>query len=149
MSVDATRWAWKADLRPASLKLVLLSLADRADEHHRCFPSTTRLSEDTGLDLKTVKSALQKLSIAGVIADTGGRKGKTKSVKVWQLIGVVGRHDNKHAKEEIHQVRARKEANPKTVRLSRPENGRQANPKTVRLSRPENGTQNLSVGTYQ
>ncbi len=141
MSTDATRWAWKADLKPASLKLVLLSLADRADETHCCFPSASRLSDDTGLDLKTVKSNLRKLSEAGVIEDTGRRKGRTRSVKVWRLMGVVGRHDN-DTSEEIHTIRARasNEADPKTVRVSDTENGTTKPTQKRTVSDTENGT---------
>lgn len=141
MSIDATRWAWKASLKPASLKLVLLSLADRADENHCAYPSVKRLTADTGLDRKTVLEAMDKLQKHGVLEDTGKRKGRTKSVKVWQLLGVVGRHDDDDAVESIPRINARAKAVPKTVPLSSPENGTpKAVPKTGSLSSPKNGT---------
>ena len=89
MSLDATRWAWCLNVTP-SQKLLLLSLADRADEHHRCWPSLTRLSKDTGLDERTINTALRQLCEDGLVVrvETPGR-GYT-----YTLIGVSGREDN-------------------------------------------------------
>jgi hypothetical protein len=98
MSLDASIWAWKVrqkqkkggSLKPLK-KLVLLSLADRADEHHCAYPSMARLVEDTEMDRKTVLKIIDELIIDGLIMDTGERKGRTKQVKVYKLIGVNGR----------------------------------------------------------
>ena len=98
MSLDATIWAWKVrqkqkkggSLKPLK-KLVLLSLADRASEDHCAFPSMSRLVEDTEIDRKTVLKIIDELIEDGLIMDTGERKGRTKQVKVYQLLGVNGR----------------------------------------------------------
>lgn len=98
MSLDATIWAWKirqkqkkgGSLKPLK-KLVLLSLADRASEDHCAFPSMSRLVEDTEMDRKTVLKIIDELIEDGLIVDTGERKGRTKQVKVYQLLGVNGR----------------------------------------------------------
>ena len=37
MSLDASIWAWKAEVKSASQRLILLSLADRAGENHECY----------------------------------------------------------------------------------------------------------------
>ncbi|KAA8735529.1 hypothetical protein F4V57_01660 [Acinetobacter qingfengensis] len=37
MSLDASIWAWKAQVKNSSQRLVLLTLADRAGETHRCY----------------------------------------------------------------------------------------------------------------
>ncbi|MFW1853540.1 helix-turn-helix domain-containing protein, partial [Acinetobacter guillouiae] len=42
MSVDALNWAWSAPVESSAQRLVLLSLADRAGEHHTCYPSNSR-----------------------------------------------------------------------------------------------------------
>lgn len=60
MSVDATRWAWSQQIT-ATQKLVLLSLADRADENNLCYPSTKRLESDTGLYRETIFEAIKKM----------------------------------------------------------------------------------------
>lgn len=98
MSLDATNWAWKVrqkQKRGGSTKplkrLVLLSLADRAGEDHCAYPSIARLVEDTEMDRKTVLKIIDELIHDGLIEDTGERKGRTKQVKVYRLIGVNGR----------------------------------------------------------
>jgi biotin operon repressor len=98
VSLDATIWAWKVrqkqkrggSLKPLK-KLVLLSLADRASEDHCAYPSMARLVEDTEMDRKTVLKIIDELIEDGLIIDTGERKGRTKQVKVYQLLGVKGR----------------------------------------------------------
>lgn len=98
MSLDATIWAWKVrqkqkkggSIKPLK-KLVLLSLSDRAGEDHCAYPSVARLVEDTEMDRKTVLKIIDELIEDGLIVDTGERKGRTKQVKVYQLVGVNGR----------------------------------------------------------
>lgn len=92
MSLDATLWAWKAPVNTATQRLVLLSLADRAGEYHTCFPSISRLVVDTKLNRKTIMSVLDKLEEMNLVQDTGERKGN--GVKVYRLIGVIGREDD-------------------------------------------------------
>ncbi len=41
MSRHATDWAWETDPGSSSLKLILLSMADRADEYNLCYPTIT------------------------------------------------------------------------------------------------------------
>lgn len=91
MSLDATVWAWKASVDGASQKLVLLSLADRAGEDHKCFPSIKRLEKDTTLNRKTIIKVLDELELKKLIKFTGEIKGN--GVKVYQLIGLFGRED--------------------------------------------------------
>lgn len=98
MSLDATTWAWKVRQKQKAggstkplKRLVLLSLADRAGEDHCAYPSIARLVEDTEMDRKTVLKIIDELIQDGLIEDTGERKGRTKQVKVYRLIGVNGR----------------------------------------------------------
>ncbi|AYO54177.1 helix-turn-helix domain-containing protein [Acinetobacter wuhouensis] len=91
MSLDATVWAWKATVSGASERLVLLALADRAGDDHKCFPSIKRLEKDTTLNRKTIIKVLDELELKKFIKFTGEIKGN--GVKVYQLIGVFGRED--------------------------------------------------------
>lgn len=84
MSRAATDWAWGLELK-ASQKLLMLSLADRADESHCCYPSIQRLVKDTGMDRKTIGKWVWQMIDDGLITDTGERKGKTKQVRVLRL----------------------------------------------------------------
>ncbi|MDI0529367.1 DnaT-like ssDNA-binding domain-containing protein [Escherichia coli] len=85
MSRHATDWAWETDPGSSSLKLILLSMADRADEYNLCYPSIERLVKDTCLNKKTVQAGLISLMKMGLISDTGERKGATKRVRVFSL----------------------------------------------------------------
>jgi len=66
MSIDASRWAWTQQITP-SQKIVLLSLADRADEDGYCYPSMDRLVLDTSQSETDIKKALRKLEKLGLI----------------------------------------------------------------------------------
>jgi pyocin large subunit-like protein len=99
MSVDATRWAWIAPVENSSQRLVLLSLADRAGEYHTCFPSVARITKDTKLNRKTIMKVIGELIQLGLIEDTGHKKGITKQVVVYRLLGVKTRED-----EEINST---------------------------------------------
>ena len=99
MSVDATRWAWLAPVKSSTQRLVLLSLADRAGEYHTCFPSVARITKDTKLNRKTIMKVIGELIELGLVEDTGHKKGTTKQVIVYRLLGVKTRED-----EEINST---------------------------------------------
>ncbi|BBB29358.1 helix-turn-helix domain-containing protein [Neptunomonas japonica] len=100
MSRTATDWAWSLSIKPASLKLLLLSMADRADEGHCCYPSIARLVKDTGLNKKTIQSGILKLVEMGILEDTGERKGPTQRVRVFCLEGIKSGRTNYDAKSK-------------------------------------------------
>lgn len=122
MSIDATRWAWEQVCDKATDKFVLLSMADRADEHHCCYPSIQRLAEDTQLNRKTVMECIRRLESRGLIEADRSNGRHTK----YRLIGVHGRH----------------ETSPKIGTggrtLTGPKNGTASSPKTG--TGPKNGT---------
>ena len=87
MSLDATRWAWLQQIAgPPGVKLVLLSLADRADEYHRCYPSIARLVKDTGMHRDTVFASIERLEKAGLL--TVDRRNGAGNVYTLVTIGV-------------------------------------------------------------
>lgn len=89
MSLDATRWAWQQKGIRAADKFVLVSLADRADEKHCCYPSIARLSADTLLDRKTVLASISRLEAAGLVSADRRHGESTK----YLLVGVSCRHE--------------------------------------------------------
>lgn len=129
MSRKATDWAWSVNIRPATLKLVLLSMADRADEHHCCYPSIERLVRDTSLNKKTIQAGIKTLSEMGLIRDTGERKGATQRVRVFKL-SITDKCDRKRDDSKIGNI-------PEIGTLNVPEIGK--------LNVPEIGMQNQSV----
>ena len=95
MSLDAYQWAWRQQVKPA-MKIILLALADRADEKHQCFPSIDRLEHDTGLNRKTIMSSLKKLSSddIGLVKIQKGKSAKGQFLRnQYTLIGVKNRHE--------------------------------------------------------
>ena len=90
MSVDATIWAWKFNKQQISSleKLILLSLADRANEYDECYPSGKRLEKDCNTNIKTIYKCIDSLYKKGIIEKTGEMKGKTKSVPIYRLLNV-------------------------------------------------------------
>ncbi len=136
MSLDATNWAWRVELKEKKggcrlplKRLVLLSLADRAGEDHTCYPSMKRLENDTRIERKTVLKIIAELIQDGLIADTGERKGITKQVKVYKLIGINGRE----TVPKVEQFQQRNSSN----------NGIPNSPNNGTLNSAVNGTQNL------
>jgi predicted Rossmann fold nucleotide-binding protein DprA/Smf involved in DNA uptake len=69
MSFQAMTWAWQQKVSPTQ-KLVLLALADRADEFRNCEASLTRLISETGLTLEQIGRAMAKLEIQGLVIST-------------------------------------------------------------------------------
>ncbi|MDF0888053.1 DnaT-like ssDNA-binding domain-containing protein [Escherichia coli] len=159
MSRHATDWAWETDPGSSSLKLILLSMADRADEYNLCYPSIERLVKDTCLNKKTVQAGLISLMKMGLISDTGERKGATKRVRVFSLnITKNGNiKGNLEGCNEPENGNVPENGNiPKNGMLNDPENGNVPengnipkngmlnDPKNGMLNDPKNGIQNQS-----
>ncbi|WP_063075286.1 DnaT-like ssDNA-binding domain-containing protein [Escherichia coli] len=147
MSRHATDWAWEADPGSSSLKLILLSMADRADEYNLCYPSIERLVKDTCLNKKTVQAGLISLMKMGLISDTGERKGATKRVRVFSLnITKKGNiKGNLEGRNEPENGNVPENGNiPKNGMLNDPKNGMLNDPKNGMLNDPKNGIQNQS-----
>lgn len=99
MSLDATRWAWMQEI-PATRKLVLLSLADRADESSVAYPSISRLSKDTCLDRKTIMTAVAELEEMGLISVVRANGSGSR----YRLIGVPLREqEDQYQKRDQYQ----------------------------------------------
>jgi hypothetical protein len=60
VSYKATGWAYDLPLRGPA-KPVLVALADFADEAGSCYPGQDRLCQMTGLSIRTVRRALERL----------------------------------------------------------------------------------------
>ncbi|GAA5442625.1 hypothetical protein Misp06_00799 [Microbulbifer sp. NBRC 101763] len=67
MSAEATFWAWQQSVK-STHKLVLLSLANCHNEaNSQCNPSIAYISKSTGLNRKTVISAMEQLEESSLI----------------------------------------------------------------------------------
>jgi len=85
MSIAAISWVFKQEIKPSSLKFVLVALADCADDKGICWPSVEHITETTSQDRKTVIKSLDELESRGWLVDTGKRMGRTNQVKVYRL----------------------------------------------------------------
>lgn len=82
------RWAMAQAVAKSSAKFVLVAMADCVNGQGAqmvCWPTVAHLSDLTALDRKTVIEAMQRLRNAGLIRDTGDRKGATGQVIVYEL----------------------------------------------------------------
>lgn len=66
MSVKALTWAFEQKLKPTQ-KIVLLALADHANDSGECWPGINKLCEKAGVSRSTLKRALEELEENGFI----------------------------------------------------------------------------------
>jgi DNA-binding transcriptional ArsR family regulator len=67
MSRAARDWAWNCQGLTPGQRLVLLALAEHADDAGRCWPSLSRLAERTEVDRRTVTRSLAALETRGLL----------------------------------------------------------------------------------
>ena len=77
MSVKIMSQVWELESVGATDKLVLLSLADHADDEGICYPSIRRLCERTGLKERATQNIIRRLVEAGFLSVqyNAGRRG--------------------------------------------------------------------------
>ena len=143
MSLDATIWAWRAEVDSSTQRLILLSLADRAGEDHKCYPSIIRMVKDTKMNRKTIIKVLDDLEKKALIKYTGKIVGN--GVKVYQLLGVVGQEDHPTSTKKGTSGKNGTSSNLGTGSNigTSTENGTSTSPKNGTETSTEIGTQNL------
>ena len=137
MSLDATRWAWQQKVT-ATQKLVLLSLADRANESHQCYPSTARLVNDTGLYRETIFEAIKSLEDIGII-NVKRELGKGNN---FTLVGVSDRHSTS---SDLPTSKQSKTSSKKPTSSEMPTSSDLPTPTSSDLPTP----QSVNADTYQ
>jgi helix-turn-helix protein len=85
MSIEALIWAKRTPFGSPSRKLVMMMLADYADEDWSCFPSQRTLAEVTELGERTVRRILGDLEADGWISRIESRRadGGRTSDRIW------------------------------------------------------------------
>lgn len=68
MSNAASTWAWKQKCPDAGTKLVLLKLADYADDEGICWPAQKTIADQTGLPRESVCRAVKRLAEQGFLS---------------------------------------------------------------------------------
>lgn len=69
MSIVATHWAW-GQLLPPTPKLILMSLADNADEAGYCWPRIRKVAERCSVSERTVQRTLKNFEALGLLRVT-------------------------------------------------------------------------------
>lgn len=82
MSVKVMSYVWDIPLFKGSDKLVMLCLADHADDKGLCWPSIDTIARKSGVSPTTVKSTLKKLETAGWLA----KKNQFKKADTGRLV---------------------------------------------------------------
>lgn len=85
LSLEAICWVFKQDVKPSSLKFVLVALANFTNADGKFWPSIAALEQITSQDRKTIIQSVSKLEELGFIKDTGKRVGTTGQIKVYVL----------------------------------------------------------------
>lgn len=67
MSLKAMRWAWETQILSRTQKIILLSMADRANDAGECWPSIRRLCLDTNCSDRTVQRSIKAIEKLGLI----------------------------------------------------------------------------------
>ncbi|EIU1681411.1 helix-turn-helix domain-containing protein [Pseudomonas aeruginosa] len=78
MSIKAMNWAWEQSLPPVP-KLVLMALADNADDHGYCWPKMKTIAAKCSTSERTVQRTIKTLLAAGLLKkdarfDASGRQ---------------------------------------------------------------------------
>ena len=72
------KWAWQQALTP-TLKLVLMALADAADDQGVCWPSISTLAKKCSVSTRTVRRSLRVLIDSGMLIAEARRRGDGSS----------------------------------------------------------------------
>lgn len=90
MSWQATAWARTQKTGSPAAKVILLLLADLADENHSCFPGQDRLASDSEQSVKSVSRHLAALEEAGFIRRVPRYDGRGKRTSDRFFLAVDG-----------------------------------------------------------
>jgi DNA-binding transcriptional ArsR family regulator len=83
VSIDAMKWAWRVDCKSAAEKLVLMALADNADNDGYCWPGNARTSYRCQMSESSVRRHIVALERAGLIEKVKRRRRKDGTLSVW------------------------------------------------------------------
>ncbi|XEH40696.1 conserved phage C-terminal domain-containing protein [Edwardsiella tarda] len=139
MSIDAMRWAKPIKTGRSSSKAVLTWLADMCGADLCAYPSIAALADATELNVKTVQSSLKHLVELGLIEDTGERRGATRQVIVYRLVGVSESYEDSKHTQKRESLKAPKNGTVKKAKT--PKNGNVTENGYVQDGKePENGS---------
>lgn len=104
MSNQAMTWAFAYEAPSSTCKLVLLPLANYADENGECFPSVQRIVQQTGLSERAVRNAIAKLIDVGAISKTERRRKDGTQTASRYTLNMQGAPDAVCTVNRVHDV---------------------------------------------
>lgn len=139
MSFQATKWAYDyivPNLRDQVEKLVILRLADRANDDGFCWPSHRKTAEDLNVSVRAIQTAIKKLVELKVLV-VDEKKGKVGTIHL-QLQNVITIEPSKLKKAKKKTVRVVKGelASPLTGKASSPHGVKPDHPGGEAISLP-------------
>jgi DNA-binding transcriptional ArsR family regulator len=88
VSVHVLSWAWRQPLANPTRKLVLLKLADAANDDGVCWPFVGTIARDVGVSVRSVERHVAALREAGLVdAEQQYRDDGSKTFNVYRLVG--------------------------------------------------------------
>lgn len=121
MSFSAMAWAVKQTTGSPTCKLILLLLADRANDQGMCFPSIDTIAKDCELGTATVKRNIKSLESMGFLEIERRKSGNAHLHNVYHLLG-VGSERSEGRITEIQGVGSERSTNLNTEPISKPIN---------------------------
>lgn len=100
MSIAAIQWSWTVKGLSPPERLVLMNLADRANDHGECWPGFGTIRDDTELSRRSVVNAVNKLKALGLLTIRHRVESGQHHSNVYTL-GVV--HQMHHLVQDMHQ----------------------------------------------
>lgn len=85
MSIAAMNWAWRQVLKPVP-KLVLMALADIADDEGICWPSMSTMAAKCNVSTRTIRRSIHLLVVRGLlVVEQRYRKDGSNSSNLYRL----------------------------------------------------------------
>ena len=84
MSIKAMNWAFGLELKPVK-KVILLALADSADDDGRCWPGKKYLAKKCSVAEKTITRQIEDLQAMGLVKVIHRKQGEWNKTNLYQL----------------------------------------------------------------
>ena len=84
MSIKAMNWAFGLELKPVK-KVILLALADSADDDGRCWPGKKYLARKCSVAEKTITRQVEELQAMGLVKVIHRKQGEWNKTNLYQL----------------------------------------------------------------
>lgn len=85
MSIEVMNWAWKLRLT-ATQKIVMVALADRANDDWECWPGQQSLAEKCSLSERGVRKVLSEIEAMGYLKIESRHDGKHQKTNLYRLV---------------------------------------------------------------